>query len=575
MARCGITNRNMKIKNFCVNAAKKRCTQILCIAVLDRINHHEEGWEREVRAMVGADGEGLKLSGFRASLTTVWPSIGYLSLGILLAWVYLVVDFGAWMTQTDAANVSVIDSAWHVYIASAVVLLLAALAQRQFSRLFSLRFVGIAVAVIPTLGIFMLIIGGPKFLNVPMLSPILFQLGTILVGIGCGLMFLRVAQLYCTLDPSKVFLYAAFSELIVAIVFYFVLGNSWIVLVEGAPPFINLFAVMALPSLIVALTSLKGAGQAEAPQSDSLTVHRFLRAYPSLGKLLVAVFIFTATASIVRNYFMLDQAPSMHQLYAQQAMLLRCLFAIALLIAAVFFLRKVVLGKLYLLCMSALAVIVAMLPLLNLQTTWPFVFTSVLSSLIGFIVWCLLAFVSKASSLSPFLIFGVGLGFSHLGLAVGYLCGYLNVFQLLGIQEGNIGAPYVVVMIALVVGCAVLVFNEKDFDHLLEASGASKLNVRGAILQSREPKTLPKQDRPWQKACIAVGERALLSQRELELLLELACNRTPQEIASHLHIAVSTVRTHSHRIYVKLDVHSRDELIELVRMEYEKNNECS
>lgn len=513
-----------------------------------------------------------KLRDFKQSLMTVWPNMRYLSLGVLLAWMYLVIDFGAWMTGTDAANVSVIDSAWHVYLASAAVLICAALLQQRFARWYTFRFANAVIAAIPTIGIIMLIACGPKFFRIPILAPVLFNIGTVLVGIGCALMLLRVGQLYCELEPSKVFLYAAFSELFVAIIFYFVIGNSWIVIIDGAPPFVNLLAVILLPSLVVVLSSLREMPQSIPHEEEQISVRIFLKTYSSIDKLLVAVLVFTATASIVRNYFMLDQAPSLHQLHAQQAMLIRCLFAVTLLVTAVFFFKRIALGKLYLLCMSALAIIVAMLPLFNLQTAWPLVLTSALSSLIAFIVWCLLAFVPKASGLSPFLIFGIGMGFSHVGLAVGYLFGAWGVFGRIGVQEGNINAFYIVVLIALVVGCAVLVFNEKDFDYLLETSGAAKLNIRGAIIRSRESTLPAKQNRPWQKACIVVGERALLSQREQELLLELACNRTPQEIASHLHIAVSTVRTHSHRIYVKLDVHSRDELIELVRDEYEKEN---
>lgn len=522
--------------------------------------------------MISEHNANTKMSDSKQSLMTVWPNICYLSLGVLLAWMYLVVDFGAWMTGTDIANVSVIDSAWHVYLASAAVLLCAALLQRRFARWYTFRYTNAVIAAIPTLGIVMLIACGPKFFRIPILAPALFNVGTVLVGIGCALMLLRVGQLYCELEPSKVFLYAAFSELIVAVIFYFVIGNSWIVIIDGAPPFINLLAVILLPSLVVFLSSLRKTSQSTAPEEEHLSVWSFLKTYPSIDKLLVAVLVFTATASIVRNYFMLGQAPSLHQLHAQQAMLLRCLFAVTLLVTAVFFFKRIALGKLYLLCMSALAVIVAMLPLFNLQTMWPLVLTSVLSSLIAFIVWCLLAFVSKASGVSSFLIFGIGMGFSHIGLAVGYLFGTGGVFEHIGVQEGTINAFYIVVLIALVVGCAVLVFNEKDFDYLLETSGASKLNIRGAIIQSRALSIPSKQERPWQKACVVVGERALLSQREQELLLELACNRTPQEIASHLHITVSTVRTHSHRIYVKLNVHSRDELIELVRNEYEKEN---
>ncbi len=53
------------------------------------------------------------------------------------------------------------------------------------------------------------------------------------------------------------------------------------------------------------------------------------------------------------------------------------------------------------------------------------------------------------------------------------------------------------------------------------------------------------------------------------MLRQLADNRTPQDIASHLYISLHTVRTHTKNIYAKLDVHSRDELIALVRREYE------
>ncbi len=61
----------------------------------------------------------------------------------------------------------------------------------------------------------------------------------------------------------------------------------------------------------------------------------------------------------------------------------------------------------------------------------------------------------------------------------------------------------------------------------------------------------------------------MLSEREREVFEELSQNRTPPEIAKHLNITVATVRTHTHRIYAKLDVHSRDQLVELVREEYE------
>ena len=55
-----------------------------------------------------------------------------------------------------------------------------------------------------------------------------------------------------------------------------------------------------------------------------------------------------------------------------------------------------------------------------------------------------------------------------------------------------------------------------------------------------------------------------LSQREEEVLLLLAQRKTVGAIEKELFIANGTAKTHIRHIYRKLDVHSRDELIELL-----------
>lgn len=52
-----------------------------------------------------------------------------------------------------------------------------------------------------------------------------------------------------------------------------------------------------------------------------------------------------------------------------------------------------------------------------------------------------------------------------------------------------------------------------------------------------------------------------LSEREIEVLRLLRSELSAQEIANHLHISVSTVRTHNKNIYGKLGVHSRFEAV--------------
>jgi LuxR family maltose regulon positive regulatory protein len=63
----------------------------------------------------------------------------------------------------------------------------------------------------------------------------------------------------------------------------------------------------------------------------------------------------------------------------------------------------------------------------------------------------------------------------------------------------------------------------------------------------------------------AASAPALLTGREQEILSLLAERLTDQEIAEQLVIAITTVRTHTQRIYGKLEVRSRRQAIERAR----------
>lgn len=63
------------------------------------------------------------------------------------------------------------------------------------------------------------------------------------------------------------------------------------------------------------------------------------------------------------------------------------------------------------------------------------------------------------------------------------------------------------------------------------------------------------------KAQAALG----LSERELEVLHELAAGRSNKEIATHLHISPNTVKTHVARLFEKLDARRRTEAIRRAR----------
>ena len=70
--------------------------------------------------------------------------------------------------------------------------------------------------------------------------------------------------------------------------------------------------------------------------------------------------------------------------------------------------------------------------------------------------------------------------------------------------------------------------------------------------------------------CASLGEKFALSAREVEVLELLAQGRDPSRIQDQLFLSYHTVRNHIKSIYRKLDVHSRQELLDVLEKEMEQ-----
>ena len=71
-------------------------------------------------------------------------------------------------------------------------------------------------------------------------------------------------------------------------------------------------------------------------------------------------------------------------------------------------------------------------------------------------------------------------------------------------------------------------------------------------------------DTAFETACAAVAEKHRLTARETEVFELLARGRTSPVIQEKLVLSHNTVKTHVRHIYAKLDVHSQQELINMV-----------
>ena len=82
---------------------------------------------------------------------------------------------------------------------------------------------------------------------------------------------------------------------------------------------------------------------------------------------------------------------------------------------------------------------------------------------------------------------------------------------------------------------------------------------------------IPKQRRqPFHERCAQVARNHGLTERELEIMVLFAKGRDSAYIQEHLYLSKSTVSTHRQHIYGKLDVHSHQEMLDLIHRETEQ-----
>ena len=146
----------------------------------------------------------------------------------------------------------------------------------------------------------------------------------------------------------------------------------------------------------------------------------------------------------------------------------------------------------------------------------------------GIILWCMVAHTVHDTKLPAALLFSCTLVCTNAAQMAGALVGMLNAHTL---GQGDI---------ALTAVCG--------FDAVAE-EGAPTAEQQGDALEAR---------------CAHVAEAHGLTPRESEILVHLGQGRTARAISEKLVVSENTVKYHIKSIYQKLDVHSRDEVIDLI-----------
>ena len=334
----------------------------------------------------------------------------------------------------------------------------------------------------------------------------------------------------------------------------FVLGAAAFVAVLYLPSAAGIAVCALLPPLSAALfrVACRKPGHDECPLSQpghaALAAHCSEPEGVSWGALIrtfVCIGILGLVESFMRALFLNVDPGSSSVAYRWLFMLATLLSAGTLAFAAG---RRAKSAAVCLTCRPSMCVLVfltLLTPIVNELGLAADLTTLVCYCMFSLLVWLYLTLTARAYPISVIELFGLGLGASYLGCLAGtFFGGVLVSFWAPGYR--------VLSFIALVCAAAILaallfIADEQVFARLIDADEDRPQAPRRFMLRIRQ-----------------VAQEYGLTPKETEVFTLAAKGRTTQRIREELGLSTGTVNTHLAHIYKKLDVHDRQQMLDLV-----------
>lgn len=452
-------------------------------------------------------------------------SLFFLGLGIYRAWIEIVY-VGSFVDFPIAAI-----AGQNVFSISSVVTMLGcALLSKKIGSFFNQKILYVLCGTALSLST----IGAFASLFYPEVAGMIAFPSTILGGFGIGLMILFWSELYACLNPLKVALYYSASCVLAALI---------VVVCKGffMPWLFGVALVMPALSLLCVLLSYHSLSEDELPQAVE---GKF--SFPWKPVLLMAVYAFA---------YGLQESSLYNDTFGPHSALGTVLVAGVVFIGVVAKGKRFDLGTIYRVALPLMVAGFLLLPSFGVLD--PFVSNLCVSaSYMAFSILMMLIMTSMSYryGISAIWLFGIERGirsiFSMSGRFVERYIDSLNIPFLSSDLSLNIG------VILLVVICTVILLSENELSSRWGVTFLGSSDKEGDAALVAKQETVQR--------CREIAKRYKLSQREEEVLLLLAQKKPVSSIEKELVIANGTAKTHIKRIYRKLDIHSRDELVVLL-----------
>lgn len=539
-----------------------------------------------------------------------WPALKLVGFGFYYAWIWVSYNSNVLVFPSAASDLPP-DTISLTYLVSTlalgVALVLLSLVRPLTRRLVGSNLLLIAVAVVvgaATVGTYASSSLGAD-------ANLYLIVSAALTGAGTSVIVLRFGVVYSKAPAREAAMYTAASFVFAAMIYF---------MAVGLPDPVGMVFTALLPVLAVVstLTNPEWSDEGEGGRPEGpVPLRRFF------VRLLVAVAVFSVVVGVSRGFSVPHS--SISSLNADGALII---FSTAVVAGVLFVVvgllrRQFDVSRLYYPIIIAVAAGILVTPLLG-GTGFGSQFITVAYNCFVLVIWCLLAYVAYSSRLSPILVFGLGRGASALGTTFGWLAG-LEIVRSQGDGSLSLEVISVAMVFALLV-VSMLVLNDRLIGDALRpeerlrgdaaeipAQGAGsagetaladrrgaedrgsavadgegawdggvgrggagemgevgEMGGAGASLADGSPGDAAMGERrpgPYRMRCDAVAERYGLSPRERDVFDILVRGRSIDYIAQNLTISFNTAKSHIRHIYVKTDVHSRQELIDLIDRE--------
>jgi DNA-binding CsgD family transcriptional regulator len=418
-----------------------------------------------------------------------------------------------------------------------VVFVIAVCLRQRFSRRTSRVFIGIASLLMAT-GFVCIVLFETLGETWPDVILPLLICAAIALGLGLAVFCLSWARVFCARPPRELYRQVIFSYLL-GLVLYLLLT---FLPATAVVPF-TILAVMGSAILL----SLAAAPFEAADTPDPLpsTLKRIVRL---LWRPLLCTAVFGFMSGLMSQVSAQGRLPLES---FQQVSILASLIVVGILLLPALLLSK----PLTITSAYRVALPIAAAGFLLLPFVWDTLF-GLSNALVNMglltviiILWCMLVATTMQTHLPVQTVFGACLaiivGARLLGKVLGFIYESHLTQSFLSLTAVALVSIYLLSMLTLVF------FKGQRFTRAHEAEGKGlKVVVWG-------------EDR-YQECCRHIAQSAGFTPRELEIFLLLGQGRSIANIANSLFVSDNTVKSHIRGVYSKLDVHSKQELIDLI-----------